>query len=64
MDLFDQRGYTQVTVDEIAAAAGVSPRTFYRYFGNKEGLFIADTYATVGWPRNLTPTTYPARSSG
>ena len=48
LDLFDQRGYTQVTVDEIAAAAGVSPRTFYRYFGNKEGLFTADTYATVG----------------
>lgn len=48
LDLFDERGYSLVTVDEIANAAGVSPRTFYRYFGTKEGLFTTDTYAAVG----------------
>jgi len=48
LDLFEERGYAQVTVDEIAAAAGISPRTFYRYFGTKEGLFTTDTYAAVG----------------
>ncbi|WP_433258708.1 TetR/AcrR family transcriptional regulator [Streptosporangium sp. CA-135522] len=48
MDLFDQHGYTEVTVEQIAAAAGVSPRTFYRYFGTKEGLFTTDPLAAVG----------------
>jgi AcrR family transcriptional regulator len=34
--LFDQRGFKDVTVDEIASAAHISARTFYRYFPNKE----------------------------
>ncbi|WP_207620961.1 TetR/AcrR family transcriptional regulator [Streptosporangium minutum] len=48
MDLFDEHGYSAVTVEQVAAAAGVSPRTFYRYFGTKEGLFATDTHAAVG----------------
>jgi len=48
MDLFDERGYHRVTVDDIARAAGISPSTFYRYFGTKEGLFTADSFAAVG----------------
>jgi AcrR family transcriptional regulator len=34
--LFDQRGFKDVTVDEIVSAAHISARTFYRYFPNKE----------------------------
>jgi AcrR family transcriptional regulator len=40
--LFEQHGYANTTVDQIAEAADVSPRTFYRYFGIKEALLLSD----------------------
>jgi AcrR family transcriptional regulator len=36
-----RQGYEQTTVDQIAAAADVSPRTFSRYFPNKEAVIGA-----------------------
>jgi AcrR family transcriptional regulator len=36
VELFTTRGYDDTTVDDIAAAAGVGRRTFFRYFTGKE----------------------------
>ena len=44
LDLFDARGFNAVTIEEIAAAAEVSPSSVYRYFGTKEGLVVADEF--------------------
>ncbi|HKZ14325.1 MAG TPA: TetR/AcrR family transcriptional regulator [Solirubrobacterales bacterium] len=39
--LFAERGYGDVTMEEIAAAVGVTKPLLYNYFGNKERLYIA-----------------------
>jgi len=40
-ELFAERGYAAVKMDEIAAAVGVTKPLLYNYFGNKERLYIA-----------------------
>lgn len=44
LDLFDERGFAQVSVEEIASAAEVSPSSVYRYFGTKEGIILSDEF--------------------
>lgn len=39
-DLFLEHGYEDTTVDQIATAAGMSKRTFFRYFASKDDLVI------------------------
>lgn len=38
LDLFRNKGYTNVSINEIASLSGVSSVSIYNYFGNKEGV--------------------------
>ena len=50
---FREVGYSATKVEEVAAAAGVTVGTVYRYFPDKEGLFQAliERYLDAGWSR-------------
>jgi AcrR family transcriptional regulator len=46
-DLFVEKGYDETTIDDLAAAAGMSKRTFFRYFASKEEL-VMGKYEILG----------------
>jgi AcrR family transcriptional regulator len=41
LELFAAKGYDDTTVEEVASAAGVSRRTLFNYFRNKEDLALS-----------------------
>jgi AcrR family transcriptional regulator len=47
LDLFDKQGFDATTIDEISAAADISPRTFFHYFPSKEDVVLADYTARL-----------------
>jgi AcrR family transcriptional regulator len=59
--LFVERGYEATTVEQIAAAAGVSHMTFFRYFPTKEDAVLSDSYdpLLVAAIRNRPRTEHP-----
>jgi AcrR family transcriptional regulator len=44
LNLFSANGYDETTTDQIAEIAGVSPRTFFRYFPTKESVLFFGEY--------------------
>jgi AcrR family transcriptional regulator len=60
LGLFQEQGYEATTVEQIAAAAGVSHMTVFRYFPTKEDVALSDSYdPLIGELLRQTPATRP-----
>lgn len=63
IDLFSKKGFDETTVEEVADAAGISRRSFFRYFTSKDDLLAqsvvafgdAQVSAIRKCPKDLTP---------
>jgi AcrR family transcriptional regulator len=47
MKVIAEKGWEHTTVDDIAYAAAISPRTFFRYFPTKEDVVLWDEYDPI-----------------
>ena len=61
LDLFTLRGFENVTIDEVADAAGISRRTFFRYFATKADAVWGDFAGHVARLEGLLAATDPAQ---
>lgn len=57
--LFTERGYDETTIDDIATAAGVGRRTFFRYFRSKEDAISPDHEAALARVTEVFATAHP-----
>ncbi|WNG14117.1 TetR family transcriptional regulator [Cystobacter fuscus] len=63
MELFQERGYDRTTVEEIAARAGLTERTFFRYFTDKREVLFSGSKdlekliveSIAGAPQTMAP---------
>jgi TetR/AcrR family transcriptional regulator, regulator of mycofactocin system len=53
LDLFAERGFDEVSVDDVAHAAGISRRTLFRYYPSKNAIPWGDFDAHLDHMRNL-----------
>jgi len=42
IDLFERNGFDAISIEQIAAAADIAPRTFFSYFETKEDVVLSD----------------------
>jgi len=61
LELFTRRGFENVTTDEVADAAGISRRTFFRHYGTKADAVWGDFAAHVARLEALLAATDPRR---
>ena len=57
--LFTERGYDETTIDDIAVAAGVGRRTFFRYFPSKEDAISPDHETALARVAEVFTTAHP-----
>lgn len=62
LELFDQQGYAETTVAQIAQSAGLTKRTFFRYFADKrEVLFNGSDELAERWTSAIEAAAADAR---
>src|SRR5262249_34813111 len=59
LELFTARGFTDVSVDDVAAAAGISRRTLFRYYASKNAILWGDFDSHLAHLRELLDTVGP-----
>lgn len=64
IELFAARGFDDVSVDDVAAAAGISRRTLFRYYASKSAIPWGDFDAHLQHLRELLSTLSPQISLG
>jgi AcrR family transcriptional regulator len=63
LNLVAERGFAHVTVEDIAAAADVSPRTFFNYFPSKEAVLFGTDPDRITLLRERMIRTAPGESA-
>ncbi|HZE38816.1 MAG TPA: TetR/AcrR family transcriptional regulator [Stackebrandtia sp.] len=62
--LFEERGYEETTVAQIAAASDVDPKTFFNYFGSKDEVLFVGSEADFDVLLNAIAERRPQESPG
>ncbi|MGY2873270.1 AcrR family transcriptional regulator [Marmoricola sp. URHA0025 HA25] len=63
MELFDERGFAQTTTSDIAERAGVTERTFFRYFADKREVLFDGSETMTSAAQDATLASAPELSA-